>query len=84
MWTVIIGRGKSPIKWAKIPSTTRKSSAKLSHIAKVQGRLEPALARGESLRISNAMFYPLGHGWPSGYQEVYARPSKPQNWNPPI
>ena len=46
-WTVIIGGGKNPIKWAKKPSTTRKSTAKLSYIAKVQGRLEPALARGE-------------------------------------
>ena len=62
-WTVIIGGGKSPIKWAKKPLTTRKSTAKLSHIAKVQGRLEPALASGERLRVLNAMFYPLGHGW---------------------
>ena len=55
-WTVIIGGGKSPIKWAKNPPTTRKSTAKLFHIAKVQGRLEPALASGERLRILNAMF----------------------------
>ena len=41
-WTVIIGGGKSPIKWAKKPPT-----AKLSHIAKVQDRLEPTLASGE-------------------------------------
>ena len=45
-WTVTIGGGKSPIKWAKKLPTTRKSIAKLSHIAKVQGRLEPALASG--------------------------------------
>ena len=63
-WTVIIGGGKSPIKWAKKPPTTRKSTAKLSHIAKVQGRLEPALASGEELRVLNAVFYPLCHGWP--------------------
>ena len=44
-WTVIIGGGKSPIKWAKKPPTTRKSTAKLSHIAKVQGRLEPTLCQ---------------------------------------
>ena len=61
-WTV--GGGKSPIKWAKKPPTTRKSIAKLSHIAKVQGRLKPALAIGERLRVLNTMFYPLGHGWP--------------------
>ena len=47
-WTVSIGGGKSPIKWAKKPPTTRKSTAKLSHIAKVQGRLEPALDSGET------------------------------------
>ena len=58
-WTVIIGGGKSPIKWAKKPPTTRKSTAKLSHIAKVQGRLQPALASSER-RVLNAMFYPLG------------------------
>ena len=50
-WTVIIGGEKSPIKWAKKPPTTRKLTAKLSRIAKVQGRLEPALARGERLRV---------------------------------
>ena len=38
------------IKWAKKPLTTRKSTAKFSHIAQVQGRLEAALARGERLR----------------------------------
>ena len=43
-WTVVFGGGKSPIKWAMKPPTTRKSTAKLSHIAKVQARLEPALA----------------------------------------
>ena len=43
-WTVIIGGGKIGLK---TPLTTHKSTAKLSHIAKVQGRLEPALARGE-------------------------------------
>ena len=48
-WTVIIGGGKSPTKWAKKPPTTHKSTAKLSHIAKVQGRLKPALASGEKL-----------------------------------
>ena len=63
-WTAIIGGGKSPIKWAKKPPTTRMSTAKLSHIAKVQGRFEPAIASGERLRVLNAMFYPLGHGWP--------------------
>ena len=31
--TVIIGGGKSLIKWAEKPPTTRKSTAKLSHIA---------------------------------------------------
>ena len=50
-WTVIIGGGKGPIKWAKKPPTTRKSTAKLSHIAKVQGRLESALASGERLIV---------------------------------
>ena len=63
-WTVIIGGVKSPIKWAKKPPTTRKRTAKLSHIAKVQGRLEPTLASGERLRVLDAMFYPFGHGWP--------------------
>ena len=64
-WTVIIGGEKSPLKWAKKPLTTRKSTAKLSHIAKAQGRLEPALiSSGERLRVLNAMFYPLGHEWP--------------------
>ena len=63
-WTVIIGGGKSPIKGAKKPPTTRKSTAKLSHQAKVQGRLKPALARGQRLRVLNVMFYPLGHGRP--------------------
>ena len=62
-WTVV-GGGKSPIKWSKKPLTTRKSTTKLTHIAKVQGRHEPALARGERLRVLNAMVYPLGHGWP--------------------
>ena len=61
--TVIIGGGKSPIKWAKKSLTTRKSIAKLSHIAKAQGKLEPALASGERRRYLNAMFYPLSHGW---------------------
>ena len=64
-WTVINGGGKSPIKWAKKPLTTRKSTAKLPNIAKVQGRLEPALASGERLRVLNALFYPLG-------QQIYA------------
>ena len=50
-WTVIIGGGKSPIKLAKKLPTTRNSTAKLSHIAKVQGRLKPALASGERLRV---------------------------------
>ena len=65
-WTVIIGGGKSQIKWAKKSPTTRKSTAKLSHMAKVQGRFEPALANGERLRLRvlNAVFYPLSHGWP--------------------
>ena len=63
-WTVFICGGKSPIKWDKKLPTTRKSTAKLSHIAKVQFRVEPALASGERLRVLNAMFYPLGHGWP--------------------
>ena len=56
----------SGLKWEKKkkkPPTTRQSTAKLSHITKVQGRLEPALANGERLRVLNAMFYPLGHGW---------------------
>ena len=39
------------LKWVKKPPTTRKSTAKLSRIAKVQGRLEPALASGEGLRV---------------------------------
>ena len=65
-WTVIIGGGKSPIKWAKKPPTTRKSTAQLSHIAKVRGRLERALARVERLRVLNAMLYPLSHGRPLG------------------
>ena len=56
-WTVIIGGGKSPIKWAKKPPTTSKSTAKLSHIANIQGRLEPTLARGERLRVLITMFY---------------------------
>ena len=63
-WTVIIGREKSPIKWAKKPLTTHKSTAKLSHIAKVQGRLKPAFARGERLRVQSVIFYSVGHGWP--------------------
>ena len=46
-WTVIIGGGKSPIKWDMKPPATRKSTAKLSHRAKIQGRLEPTLASGE-------------------------------------
>ena len=50
-WTVIIGGGKSPIKWTKRPPTTRQSTAKLSHIAKVQGSLEPAFASDERLRV---------------------------------
>ena len=32
-WAVIIGGGKSPIKWVKKPPTILKSTAKLSHIA---------------------------------------------------
>ena len=44
-WTVIIGGGKSPIKWVKKPPTTYKSTAILSHIAKVQARLVPALCQ---------------------------------------
>ena len=63
-WTVIIVGRKSPIKRAKKPPTTRKSTTKLSHIAKVQGRLKPALASDKRLRVLNAMFYPLCHGWP--------------------
>ena len=62
--TVIIGGGKNPIKRAKKPPTTRKSTAALSHVAKVQGMLEPALPSGERLRVLDAIFYPLGHGWP--------------------
>ena len=62
-WTVIIGGEKSPTKLAKKPPITRKSTAKLSPIAKVQARLEPALASCERQRVLNAMFYPLGHGW---------------------
>ena len=42
---------KKEPKWAKKPPTIRKSTAKLSHIAQVQGRLKPALARGERLRV---------------------------------
>ena len=68
-WTVIIGGGKSQIKWAKKQPTTRKSNAKLSHIAKVQDRLEPALASRERLSVLNAMFYPLGLGWPQWAQK---------------
>ena len=56
-WTVIVGGGKSPTKWAKKPPTTRKSTAKLFHIAKVQGRFEPALASGERLRVLNVIFF---------------------------
>ena len=46
-WTVVNGGGKSPTKWAQKPSTICKSTVKLSHIAKIQGRLQPALASGE-------------------------------------
>ena len=47
-WTVIIGGGKSPTKWAKKPPTIRKSTVKLFHIATDprQARTS-ALARGE-------------------------------------
>ena len=47
-WTVVIGGGKGPNKWAKKPLTIRKSTAKLSHIA-TGPRLArtSALARGE-------------------------------------
>ena len=47
-WAVVIGGGISPTKWAKKPSTIRKSTAKLSHIA-TSPRLARtrALARGE-------------------------------------
>ena len=41
-WTVMIGGGKSPIKWARKPPITGKSTAKLSHIAS-----------GERLRVLN-------------------------------
>ena len=50
-WEVIFGGGQSPTKWAKKSLTTHKSTAKLSHIAKVQDRLEPALASGKRLRV---------------------------------
>ena len=39
--------GKSPTKWAKKPQTTRKSTAKLSHIARAQCKFEPPLVSGE-------------------------------------
>ena len=64
-WTVIIGGGKNPIKWAKKPPTTHKSTAKLSHIAKVQGRLEPAFARGERLRNSSVLLILTATGGPN-------------------
>ena len=67
-WTFIICGGKSPIKWAEKPPTTRNSTAKLSHIAKVQARHKPVLASGERLRVLNVVFYPLGHGWPHFWQ----------------
>ena len=68
-WAVIIGGGKSPIKWAKKPPTTRKSTAKLSHIAQVQGRLEPTLARGERLTGLSAVLILSATGRPLGRTE---------------
>ena len=62
-WTVIVGGGKSPIKWAKKPPTIRKSTAKLSHIAKVQGRLETVLASGERQSFKRDVLS-SGHEWP--------------------
>ena len=69
--TVIIGGGKSPIKWAKKPPTTRKSTAKLSHIAKVQGRLEPVLARGERQSLKHSVL----SAWPQ------VAPTDGVHWN---
>ena len=69
-WALIIGGRKNPIKWAKKPSTTRKSTAKLSHIAKVKGRLGPALARGERLRVLNSMFILSATGGPRQMVEI--------------
>ena len=76
-WTVIIGGGKSPIKWAKKPPTTPKSTAKLSHIAKViQGRLEPALASGE--RQSFKRTSPINaHPWFLDLDDVVLKAVRP-------
>ena len=60
-WRVIIGGGKSPIKWAKKPPTTRKSTAKLSHrlpevrdsfkrnVLSSRPRVAPLALQGENL-----------------------------------
>ena len=46
-WTVLIGVGKSPTKWAKKPPAIRKSTAKLSRMA-----TGPRLARTNALARS--------------------------------
>ena len=51
-WTVIIGGGKSPTKWAKKPPTICKSTVKLSHIATDPRQAQTsALARGEKQSV---------------------------------
>ena len=56
-WTVVIGGGKSPTKWAKKPPTIHKSTAELSHIGEGPRLARTsALARGVDKANANANF----------------------------